>query len=143
MQDANNNKDIHISRVSAKGSSSAGGSRKAAVSKYQPLKHYQWGSDCDGWNLVDEDSLSVKQELMPAGTKEVKHYHQKAQQFFYILKGKASFEIEDTVIEINKGEGLHIEAGTKHRIRNESKEDLEFLLCSQPSTNNDRINCEQ
>ena len=41
-----------------------------AVSKYQPLKHYKWGSDCDGWNLVDEDALSVKQELMPAGTKE-------------------------------------------------------------------------
>jgi hypothetical protein len=41
-----------------------------AVSKYQPLKHYKWGNDCDGWNLVDEDSLSVKQELMPAFTQE-------------------------------------------------------------------------
>jgi len=113
-----------------------------AVSKYQALKHYQWASDCDGWNLVDEDSLSVKQELMPAGTKEIKHYHQSAQQFFYILKGTAIFEIEDSTIEINKGEGLHIEAGKKHRIANASSEDLEFILCSQPSTKNDRINCE-
>ncbi|MBO9681820.1 MAG: cupin domain-containing protein [Flavisolibacter sp.] len=113
-----------------------------AVSKYQPLKHYQWGSDCDGWNLVDEALLSVKQELMPPGTKEVKHYHQLAQQFFYILQGKATFEIEDSIIEINKGEGLHIEPGKKHRILNETGEDLEFILCSQPSTNNDRINCE-
>lgn len=113
-----------------------------AVSKYQPLRHYQWGDNCDGWNLVDEDHLSVKQELMPGGTKEIKHYHQAAQQFFYILKGKATFEIEDSVIEINGGEGLHIEAGKKHRIINEGKEDLEFILCSQPSTTNDRINCE-
>jgi mannose-6-phosphate isomerase-like protein (cupin superfamily) len=112
------------------------------VSKYQPLKHYLWGSDCDGWDLVDEDALSVKQELMPAGTKEVKHYHQSAQQFFYILKGKATFEIEDSTIVINQGEGLHIEAGKKHRILNETGEDLEFVLCSQPSTKNDRINCE-
>ena len=112
------------------------------VSKYQPLKHYLWGSDCDGWGLVDEDALSVKQELMPAGTKEVKHYHQSAQQFFYILKGKATFEIEDSTIIINQGEGLHIEAGKKHRILNETGEDLEFVLCSQPSTKNDRINCE-
>ena len=142
MQDSNNNKDIHLSKVSAKGSSPTGGSWKGvAVSKYQPLKHYQWGMDCDGWNLLDKDSLSVKQELMPAGTKEVKHYHQKAQQFFYILKGKAKFEIEDSIIEINEGEGLHIEAGKKHRILNEGKEDLEFILCSQPSTKNDRINC--
>ena len=112
------------------------------VSKYQSLKHYQWGSDCDGWNLVDEDSLSVKQELMPAGAKEEKHYHQAAQQFFYILRGKATFEIEDSTIEINKGEGLQIEAGKKHRILNEGNEDLEFILCSQPSTKSDRINCE-
>jgi quercetin dioxygenase-like cupin family protein len=27
------------------------------------------------------------------------------------LKGKATFEIEDLIIEINKGESLHIEAG--------------------------------
>jgi mannose-6-phosphate isomerase-like protein (cupin superfamily) len=113
-----------------------------AVSKYQPLKHYKWGSDCDGWNLVDESGFSVKQELMPAGTKEVKHYHQTVQQFFYILKGKATFQIEDSTIEINEGEGLHIEAGKKHRISNEGNEELEFILCSQPSTKNDRINCE-
>jgi mannose-6-phosphate isomerase-like protein (cupin superfamily) len=113
-----------------------------AVSKYGPLKHSQWGSDCDGWSLVDEDGLSVKQELMPGGTKEVKHYHQTAQQFFYILKGTATFEIEDSILEINEGEGLYIEAGKKHRISNASSEDLEFILCSQPSTKKDRINCE-
>ncbi len=82
MQDLSNNKDIRLSKVSEQMASPTGGSRKGtAVSKYQSLKHYQWGSDCDGWNLVDEDSLSIKQELMPAGTKEVKHYHQSAQQF--------------------------------------------------------------
>jgi mannose-6-phosphate isomerase-like protein (cupin superfamily) len=112
------------------------------VSKYQPLKHYKWGNDCDGWNLVDEDHLSVKQELMPAGNQEVKHFHLAAQQFFYILKGKATFEIENSIIEINAGEGLHIEARKMHRIINHGKEDLEFILCSQPSTKNDRINCE-
>jgi mannose-6-phosphate isomerase-like protein (cupin superfamily) len=112
------------------------------VSKYQPLNHYQWGSDCDGWDLVDENALSVKQELMPAGTKEAKHYHQTAQQFFYILRGKAIFEIEDSTIVVNQGEGLRIEAGKKHRILNKTSEDLEFILCSQPFTKNDRINCE-
>jgi mannose-6-phosphate isomerase-like protein (cupin superfamily) len=112
------------------------------VSKHQPLKHYQWGADCDGWNLVDEDGLSVKQEMMPGGTSEVKHFHQNAQQFFFVLKGTATFEIEEATIQLNKGEGLHIEAGKKHRISNETVEDLEFILCSQPTTRNDRINCE-
>jgi mannose-6-phosphate isomerase-like protein (cupin superfamily) len=143
MQNQSENKEIRLSKDSAQVASPTGGSRMgAAVSKHQPLKHYLWGSDCDGWNLVDEEALSVKQELMPAGTKEVKHYHEKAQQFFFILKGTASFEIEDSTIEINAGEGLHIKAGIRHRIANEDSEDLEFLLSSQPSTKDDRVNCE-
>lgn len=113
-----------------------------AVSKDQPLKHYQWGEGCDGWNLVQEPSLSVKQERMPPGAMETMHFHRSAQQFFYVLRGRATFESEDLVIEISEGEGLHMEAGRKHRIANKGQTDLEFVLCSQPSTENDRINCE-
>jgi len=113
-----------------------------AVSKYKPLKHYVWGDGCDGWNLAEEDNLSIKQERMPAGTAEAKHCHQRAQQFFFILKGMASFEIDNSIINIKSGEGLHIKAGIIHKISNNGTEDLEFLLCSQPSTNNDRVNCE-
>ena|SRR2546423_5956518 len=111
------------------------------VSKYNSLKHYVWGNNCDGWSLVDNASLSVKQERMPVGTSEALHYHQYSQQFFYILKGKAQFEVEGSTSEVNSGEGIHIEAGKKHRIINNSQEDLEFILCSQPATANDRINC--
>ena len=32
------------------------------VSKENPLMHYQWGNHCDGWNLVEENELSVKLE---------------------------------------------------------------------------------
>lgn len=141
MQDSTTNKETTSGEVIAQ-IVPPSRDRMGAVSKHQPLKHYQWGADCDGWNLVDEDGLSVKQELMPAGTSEVKHYHERAQQFFFILKGTATFEIEGTTIQVNEGEGLHIEAGKRHRILNESSEELEFILSSQPSTSNDRINCE-
>ena len=113
------------------------------VSKYHSLKHYQWGRGCDGWTLVDDTTLSVKQEYMPAGTSEERHYHHKAQQFFYILKGKAHFEVEGEIVLLHEGEGLRIEAGKKHKISNPTNEGLEFLLCSQPSTQNDRINCQE
>jgi mannose-6-phosphate isomerase-like protein (cupin superfamily) len=114
----------------------------SVVSKYNPIKHYQWGNHCDGWNLVDETSLSVKLERMPAHTSEQKHFHQKAQQFFYILKGEAVFEIQQERITVKSEQGIHIKAGVNHRIINESNEDLEFILSSQPSTLNDRINVE-
>jgi mannose-6-phosphate isomerase-like protein (cupin superfamily) len=114
-----------------------------AVSKYQPLQHYTWGDCCDGWNLVDTPFLSVKQERMPPGAFEARHYHQKAQQFFFVLQGVAHFEVGETLVELKKGEGLHIDAGKTHRILNRSSSDLEFILCSQPSTFNDRINCQE
>jgi mannose-6-phosphate isomerase-like protein (cupin superfamily) len=110
------------------------------VSKQEPLQHYQWGDGCDGWNFVDDPMLSIKQERMPAGTAEALHYHEKAQQFFYILKGVATFEIEGTTITIKEQEGLHIPAGQKHRIFNQAATELEFILSSQPSTTGDRIN---
>ena len=110
------------------------------VSKQQPLKHYTWGAACDGWNLVDETTLSIKMEHMPAGTAEALHYHKQAQQFFYILKGTATFEIENTFTDVQTGEGMHIRAGEKHRIQNNTDGDLEFILCSQPATAADRIN---
>ena len=110
------------------------------VSKYEPLNHYKWGNDCDGWVLVDTENLSVKQERMPAQTSEVLHYHEKAQQFFFILKGIATFEVEEKSCTVQSGEGFHIEASKKHRIINNTAEDFEFILSSQPSTNNDRFN---
>jgi mannose-6-phosphate isomerase-like protein (cupin superfamily) len=110
------------------------------VSQQQPLAHYQWGNGCDGWVLVDTATLSVKQERMPAGTAEQLHYHERATQFFYILNGVALFEIDGEQIEVKAKEGIQIEKGTKHRIMNQANTDLEFILSSQPSTTNDRIN---
>ena len=110
----------------------------AKVSKYEPLKHYQWGDACDGWNFVDEPSLSVKQERMPSGTSEALHYHKYAQQFFFILEGTATFEINSETVIVNAQEGIHIQAGKKHRISNQSATDLVFILSSQPNTKEDR-----
>lgn len=103
-------------------------------------EHYFWGEQCSGWQLVQSEGLSVIQELMPAATKEQKHFHSRAQQFFYILKGTATFEIEGAVERVEAFCGLHIKAGIWHQIRNESGEELHFLVISQPSSRGDRTN---
>jgi mannose-6-phosphate isomerase-like protein (cupin superfamily) len=110
------------------------------LSKAHPLQHYQWGNGCDGWNFVNEHPMQVKQERMPAGASEILHYHQQAQQFFFMLAGEASFEIEGSIIIVREQEGIHIKAGQKHRIFNHTESAIEFILSSQPSTENDRIN---
>jgi len=79
---------------------------------------------------------------MPAGTREKKHYHEKASQYFFILKGTATFEIEGEVIEAGTQKLVEIKPLQKHLISNNGEEDLEFILFSNPSTSNDRINVE-
>jgi mannose-6-phosphate isomerase-like protein (cupin superfamily) len=61
----------------------------------QSAKHYFWGENCDSWVLADTDGLSVKQESMLSGTREKLHFHANAQQFFFILKGTATFYLND------------------------------------------------
>ncbi len=109
------------------------------VSREHPLSHYLWGDHCDGWNLVDAADLSVKMEKMPAHTAEREHYHVFARQFFFILKGVAVFYTAEGRVEVPEQHGLEIAPGLRHQIKNESEEDVVFLLSSQPSTKNDRI----
>ena len=112
-----------------------------ALNKETALHHYKWGDDYDGWVFVDTETLSIKLELMTGQAAETLHYHEKAQQFFFILKGIATFEVEGKLFTVKANEGFYIYPGTKHRIANNSNEELEFILSSQPSTNRDRFNC--
>jgi len=111
----------------------------ALFSKSDCLGHYLWGDDCHGWNFIDTESLSVKQELMPPDTAEALHYHEKATQLFFILKGRASFTIDGVVNDLREQQGIQVNPGQKHFIANRHNTDLEFILYSYPSTNNDRI----
>lgn len=106
-------------------------------------EHYLWGDHCDSWVLVDKVGLSVKQESMPTLTKEKLHFHTNAQQFFYILKGSATFYLEENKIIVTEQKGILIQPKTKHFIANETTEQLDFLVISQPTTNNDRTTIEQ
>ncbi|MEZ4874156.1 MAG: cupin domain-containing protein [Flavobacteriaceae bacterium] len=105
-------------------------------------EHYLWGAQCSGWHLVKTPTLSVIEESMPPGAQEQYHYHKDAQQFFRILKGRATFEVEGEIIEVNAGEGIHIPPKVTHRIRNDQSEDLEFMVISEPTSRGDRYDIE-
>jgi mannose-6-phosphate isomerase-like protein (cupin superfamily) len=101
--------------------------------------HYTWGQSCDGWHLVKDSTLSVIQEKMPPATAEARHYHQNAQQFFFILSGEAVMAVETEQITLRTGEGLHIPPGIPHQIQNLSDHPVEFLVISQPPSHGDRM----
>lgn len=102
-------------------------------------EHYIWGDQCDGWHLVKNKDLSVIHERMPKNSSEVKHYHQQARQFFFVLSGTATIEVNGEQILLNQQEGLEIPPLTSHQMMNNSDKDVEFLVISQPTSRGDRI----
>lgn len=102
--------------------------------------HYRWGEgqSCDGWHLVQGGGLSIIQERMPPGTAEARHLHRQARQFFYVLRGDLSIEVEGRTHRISAGAGLEIQPGEAHQVKNISEYEAEFLVVSQPPTAGDR-----
>ncbi|MGB7136599.1 MAG: cupin domain-containing protein [Acidobacteriaceae bacterium] len=106
-------------------------------------EHYVWGEVCDGWHLVRSESLSVIEERMPAGAREQRHCHRKARQFFYVLEGELTTEVEGRVGEarlhtLGAGQGVEIAPGERHQAMNGSGEDVRFLVISTPPAQGDR-----
>jgi quercetin dioxygenase-like cupin family protein len=102
-------------------------------------RHYVWGGACDGWHLLEGEDLSVIEERVPPGAAEVRHRHQRARQFFYVLDGEATLELQGTRHVLRKGEGLHVPPGAAHRLLNESSGDIRFLVVSAPKGHGDRV----
>jgi mannose-6-phosphate isomerase-like protein (cupin superfamily) len=102
-------------------------------------EHYTWGNGCDGWHLVRALGLSVIQERMPPGTAEIRHRHAKARQFFYVLAGRLSIEVEGVIHTLQPREGLEVQPGFAHEVRNDGPEAAEFLVVSEPPSHGDRV----
>ena len=103
-------------------------------------EHYTWGDGCDGWHLVKQPELSVIHERMPPGTAEVRHYHERARQLFFVLAGTATLEMAGVREALGPQQALEVPPGVPHQVFNESDGDVEFLVISQPPTRGDRIN---
>jgi mannose-6-phosphate isomerase-like protein (cupin superfamily) len=106
----------------------------------QTAEHFTWREVCDGWYLVNQpDRLTVLQEYMPPGISEVRHLHCQAYQFFFILAGTATLEINGQYMYLHPFEGAAIPPSVAHQMRNVSDAPLEILVISRPNSRDDRV----
>ncbi|SPZ37424.1 Uncharacterized conserved protein, contains double-stranded beta-helix domain [Plesiomonas shigelloides] len=110
-----------------------------AVISTENALHYVWGSSCDGWHLAKTSELSVIQERVPSGAGEIRHLHENAEQFFYVLSGIATLEVAGHVHKIKPLHGIHIPAKTPHQLSNQGESELTFLVISTPPSHGDRV----
>jgi mannose-6-phosphate isomerase-like protein (cupin superfamily) len=127
-----------IPTTAPRSSNNAGAGAPSLVNRSN-AEHYRWGDDCDAWYLVNDDQLSVIEEFMPPGAAEIRHHHEKAQQFFYILSGEVLLEVEGHTTLLAAGSGIRVLPGKRHQIRNPSSVPVRFLVVSHPRSHGDRV----
>ena len=71
-------------------------------------EHYMWGNVCDGWHLLRGENLSVIEERMPPGAEEQRHFHTTTRQFFYVLAGELTMEVDGRFHTLQPRQGLEI-----------------------------------
>ncbi len=108
------------------------------IDKYT-AEHYIWGQNCDGWHLLKSSEVSIIQECMPPNTFEQRHKHNKSRQFFFILSGEATMEVNGEIQRLHANQGIEIPPQVPHQMMNKSSNDLEFLVVSCPPSHGDRI----
>jgi mannose-6-phosphate isomerase-like protein (cupin superfamily) len=115
----------------------------AKIISTKSAEHYKWGgpqgTDCDGWHLVKTPELSVIEELMPPGSSEARHCHLRARQFFFVLEGELTLEIEQHDFVLAPGEGIEVSPGRRHQAFNRSAKPVRILVTSQPASHGDRV----
>jgi mannose-6-phosphate isomerase-like protein (cupin superfamily) len=102
-------------------------------------EHYTWGRVSDGWHLVKTAELSVIEERMPASATEVRHYHKRARQFFFVLSGELTMEVEHHQFVLRAGDGLEVKPGQNHQATNRGPSETRMLVISQPPSHDDRF----
>ncbi|MBP6918902.1 MAG: GNAT family N-acetyltransferase [Legionellaceae bacterium] len=108
----------------------------------QTAPHFIWGNACEGWWLHQDEKFTVISELMPPNTAELRHYHKHTDQFFYCLQGELWIQFHHEECVLQDHEGIHIPAGAPHQVKNNSSNNVRFLVFSSSTSHNDRVDLE-
>jgi mannose-6-phosphate isomerase-like protein (cupin superfamily) len=77
---------------------------------------------------VEKQSLAEAQ--VPAGGATQRHHHKLTEEFYFILEGSGTMEIQGAEREVGPGDAILIPAGSWHQIT--ARQDLRFLCCCAP-----------
>jgi mannose-6-phosphate isomerase-like protein (cupin superfamily) len=75
---------------------------------------------------------SLAEATVPIGEETEEHYHPRAEEIYYVLRGQGLMTLGDDRREVGPGDGILIPPGTRHKIRNLAEGLLVILCCCAP-----------
>ena len=76
------------------------------------------------------EKQSLAEATIPAGGATERHWHKESEEFYFILEGCGSMEIDGEAREVGVGDAILIPAGAWHQIT--AVDSLRFLCCCAP-----------
>ena len=91
-------------------------------------------------SILDRANAPVEQQSLaeatvPAGTTTERHHHKVSEEFYFLLEGEGTMEIDGENREVRPGDAVLIPAGAWHQIT--ATKDLRFLCCCAPPYSHD------
>jgi len=85
----------------------------------------------DGTNApVDKQSLA--EATLPPGGSTRRHYHRASEEFYFLLEGNGTMELDGETRRVGPGDAVLIPPGSRHQITATGKRSLRFLCCCAP-----------
>ena len=85
----------------------------------------------DGTNAPVENQ-SLAEATVPRGGATQRHYHRLSEEFYFLLEGSGTMEIDGETRSVKPGDAILIPAGAWHQIAADAGENLRFLCCCAP-----------
>ena len=88
-------------------------------------------------SILDSTNASVANQSLaeatvPEGTSTERHYHKESEEFYFILDGSGTMEIDDESNVVKVGDAILIPPGAWHQITADANSTLKFLCCCAP-----------
>jgi mannose-6-phosphate isomerase-like protein (cupin superfamily) len=78
---------------------------------------------------------SLAEAVVPVGQPTERHYHKLSEEFYFILEGQGTMEIDGEQLPVGPGDAILIPAGAWHQIT--AAQTLRFLCCCAPPYSHD------
>ena len=88
-------------------------------------------------DITPTNNMGATFIILPVGQeqpKERKNVHAKAEEIYYVLRGKGQFVLGERVVDVEKGTAVYVAPGTDHRAINTGGEQMELFAVIAPAS---------
>ena len=83
-----------------------------------PAEVKPWAETCGQIRCLVEEKDGAAAEVHHVQIEDAKlHYHEKTDEFYYVIDGQGTMVLDDEVIELHRGVVVYVPRGVKHKAK--------------------------